>query len=88
MGFTTNIIQVPKPGRGAYNPDRPLHANALIAAQVKHFAEAEKHLPPELQTGIDPDKIATEGEAAAYIRRVTEAIHQSGGRPRKVQAQP
>jgi hypothetical protein len=85
MSDTTNVVRVPKPEGKAYNPDRPLHANALIKAQVAHFAEAERHLPPDYGTGIDPGEIKTEGDASVYIRKVTEAIHATGGRPRKVQ---
>ena len=76
-----NMIQVPKPSRAAYNPKRPLEKNTLIQSQVKHFAEAESKLPENLRTGIDSAKIATEGQAAEYIRKVTRAIHESGGRP-------
>jgi hypothetical protein len=85
MAKSVNVVRVPKPSGKGYNPNRPLDSNALIKAQVNHFAEAERHLPPELRTEIDPGKIRTEGEASAYIRRVTEAIHRTGGRPRKVQ---
>jgi hypothetical protein len=80
MAASVPIIAVPKPGRGAYNPKRPLGSNALVAAAVQHFAEAEKNLPVDLRTGVDPGSIKTEGEAADYIRKVTEAIHKSGGR--------
>jgi hypothetical protein len=80
MATPAQIIRVPKPGRGAYNPGRPLGSNALVAAAVQHFAEAEKNLPADLRTGIGVASIATEGEAAEYIRKVTEAIHKSGGR--------
>ena len=79
MATPANIIPVPKPSRNAYNPNRLLRGNALVLAQVKHFEEAEKNLPPELQTGIDIGSIATEGQASAYIRKVTEAIHKIGG---------
>jgi arylsulfatase A-like enzyme len=58
---------------------RPLRSNALVAAQAKHFAEADRNLPPAFRTGIDVNSIATEGEAADYVRKVTEAIHRSGG---------
>jgi len=85
MSTPRNIVRLPKPATSAYNPNRPLAANALIRAQVRHFAEAERHLPPEFRTHIDPHKIETEGEASIYIRKVTEAIHATGGRPRKVQ---
>jgi hypothetical protein len=74
-----NFIRVPKPSRAAYNPNRPLEKNTLIQSQVLHFQEAEKNLPESLRTGVDVAKIATEGQAAAYIRKVTRAIHESGG---------
>ena len=81
-----NIILVPKPTRAAYHPERPLEKNTLIQSQVKHFQEAELNLPENLRTGVDPTKITTEGQAADYIRKVTRAIHQSGGRaPQKVE---
>lgn len=79
MATPANIIPVPKPSRNAYNPNRLLRGNALVLAQVRHFEEAEKNLPPELQTGIDIGSITTEGQAGAYIRKVTEAIHKIGG---------
>jgi hypothetical protein len=79
MATSAPIVPVPKPGRSGYNPNRPLRSNALIAAQVRHFAEADKNLPADLRTGVNADSIATEGEAAVYIRKVTEAIHKSGG---------
>ena len=85
MATPANIIPVPKPSRNAYNPDRLLTSNALVRAQVTHFAEAERQLPPELQSGIPVASITTEGEASVYIRKVTEAIHKSGGRTGKVQ---
>jgi hypothetical protein len=86
MATTDNIISVPKPSRDAYKPHRPLSRNALVQAQVKHFAEADSNLPPELQTGVEIGSITTEGEASAYIRKVTEAIHKSGGLAGKVRS--
>ena len=88
MSTPARVISVPKPSRTAYNPNRPLSKNTLIQAQVKHFEEAEKHLPPELQTGTDVRTIQTEGEASAYIRRVTRAIHENAGRTAKVRRAP
>ena len=64
MATPANIIPVPKPSRAAYNPNRPLSRNTLVQAQVRHFAEADKNLPPELQTGMDIASIITEGEAS------------------------
>ncbi len=85
----SNVIKVPKPSRAAYNPNRPLGKNALIKAQVEHFKEAESQFPEHLKTGIAEAEIRTEGEAADYIRRVTRAIHETGGRaPEKVRIAP
>jgi hypothetical protein len=75
-----NVIKLPKPDRTAYNPHRLLEKNLLIRAQFEHFQHVEKALPAELQTGIDVEAIKTEGAASDYIRRVTQAIHKSGGR--------
>ena len=74
-----NFIQVPKPSRAAYTPDRPLEKNTLIQTQVRHFREAEMRLPENLRSGVDVAAIATEGQAADYIRKVTRAIHEGGG---------
>jgi hypothetical protein len=82
----SNIIKVPKPSRTAFNPERPLHKNLLIHAQVKHFKEIEEQLPEHLRTGIDTALVRTEGEASRYIRQVTSALHKSGGRvPQRVE---
>jgi hypothetical protein len=75
------LIKVPKPAHTAYDPQRPLEKNQLIHAQVRHFKEAETQLPEHLQTGVDVTTIKTEGEASNYIRKVTKALHESGGRP-------
>ena len=74
-------IKVPKPSGTAYDPHRPLEKNQLIHAQVKHFHEVETQLPEHLRTGMDVATIKTEGQASQYIRKVTKALHESGGRP-------
>lgn len=81
-----NFVNVPKPASTAYNPDRPLEKNKLIKAQVEHFKHVDDKLPPEFQTGVDIATVTTEGRAGEYIRLVTRAIHESGGREaRKVE---
>src|SRR5664279_5298624 len=55
--------------------DQNRPANALLLAQVQHLREAEKSLPPKYHSGIFSHAIQTEGEAARYVRAVTEAIH-------------
>jgi hypothetical protein len=74
-------IKVPKPAGTAYDPQRPLEKNQLIHAQVKHFHEVETQLPENLRTGMDVAGITTEGQASHYIRKVTKALHECGGRP-------
>jgi hypothetical protein len=70
------VIRVPKPARSSYQPQRLLSKNTLLENQVKRFRELEKDLPPEHQTSILFDSIHTEGQAAEYIRRMTERLHR------------
>jgi hypothetical protein len=69
------LIKVPKPPKSAYDPGRPM--NTLLEWQVEHLHEAEKRLPVNYQTRIYTNAIKTEGEAAEYIRAVTEAIRDA-----------
>lgn len=71
------LIPVPKPSKKAMNPNRP--ANTLILNQVSHLQHAERRLPLKYRSEIYTHAIKTEGEAAAYIREVTEAIHRAHG---------
>jgi hypothetical protein len=72
-----SVIHVPRPSKNAMNRDRPV--NALLLAQVKHLQHAERRLPLRYRSEIYTHAIRTEGEAAAYIREVTEAIHRAHG---------
>jgi hypothetical protein len=67
-------IPIPRP-KNVMNPDRP--ANALLLAQVHHLQHAERRLPLRYRSEIYIHAIKTEGEAAEYIREVTEAIHRA-----------
>jgi hypothetical protein len=69
------IIPVPRPSKKAWNPDRPV--NALLVAQVAHLQHAERRLPLGYRSKIYTRAIRTEGEAARYIREVTEAVHDA-----------
>jgi hypothetical protein len=69
------LIHVPRPPKNAYNPDRPI--SALLKQQVEHLYDAEKRLPSRYRSEIYVNAIKTEGEAASYIRAVTEAIHDA-----------
>lgn len=66
------LISVPKP-KNAYDPNRPM--GSLLKSQVEHLREAESKLPLRYRTDLYIRAIKTEGEAAEYIREVTEAIH-------------
>jgi hypothetical protein len=68
------------------NPNRPV--NALLQAQMQHLQDAELRLPLDQQTNIYVNAIKTEGEAADYIRRVTEAIHQAHDAAARKRARP
>jgi hypothetical protein len=67
-------IPVPRP-KGSINPQRAV--NTLLQAQVQHLQQAERRLPLRYRSEIYTHAIRTEGEAAEYIREVTEAIHQA-----------
>jgi len=69
------VIHVPRPSKAAVNLDRPI--NALLLAQVQHLHEAEQALPHSYRSKTYIRAIKTEGEAAAYVREVTEAIHKA-----------
>jgi hypothetical protein len=69
------VIKVPTPPASAYDPNRPM--SALLKMQVEHLQEAERRLPSRYRSEIYTNAIKTEGEAAKYVRAVTEAIHQA-----------
>jgi hypothetical protein len=72
--MSTKIIVPPVP-KDAGNQDRPV--NALLKSQILHLHEAERRLPLRHHSDIYINAIKTEGEAAEYIRTVTEAIHSA-----------
>ena len=75
-------IRVPIPPASAFNKDRP--AGCLLQAQLRHFHHAESaRLPKEKRDGRRPEEIRTEGEAAAYIAKITKLLHpQRRSKPR------
>ena len=80
----SNIVRVPKPAAGSFNPKRLVAKNSLLVNQIQHFRNLEQEMPKELQTGIVFASIKTEGEASEYIRKMTAILHpkvaKSGGR--------
>jgi hypothetical protein len=71
----TTKINLPPPPEGAMNKNRPV--SGLLKAQILHLHEAERRLPLRHHADIYINAIKTEGEAAEYIQRVTEAIHEA-----------
>ncbi len=69
------LITVPKPPKSAYNPERPV--TSLLKSHVEHMREAESKLPLKYRSDFYAKAVRTEGEAAEYIRDVTEAIHEA-----------
>jgi len=80
------LINVPKPPQSAMNPSRPV--NALLKWQMLHLHDAELKLPVSRQTDIYINAIKTEGDAANYIRQVTEAIHTAHAAAAAKRARP
>ena len=80
------LIHVPKPPDSAMNPDRPV--SSLLKTQIEHLHKAEKRLPRHHLTEIYVNAIKTEGEAAAYIRAVTESIHNAHAEAAAQRARP
>jgi hypothetical protein len=81
-------IEVPRPDASAFNPGRPV--NALLMAQLEHLHHAEKNrLPRHKVSRTDLSGIHNEGEAAAYIKKVTAMLHPEGKkRNRKKTSKP
>jgi hypothetical protein len=69
------LIRVPKPPKSAYDPNRPV--SSLLKSQIDHLREAESKLPLRYRSEVYVKAVRTEGEAAKYIREVTEAIHEA-----------
>jgi hypothetical protein len=69
------VIHVPRPPKKAWNPERS--ASGLLLAQIRNLQHAERRLPLRYRTAVYTRAIRTEGEAALYIREVTEAIHKA-----------
>ncbi len=68
-------IAVPRPQKGSFDKNRP--ASDLLRWQMRHLHEVEKQMPHRHQTGRNIEEIKTEGDAAEYIRRVTQKLHKT-----------
>jgi len=68
-----NLIHVPRLPKNAFDPNRPV--SALLKAQIEYLHDAERRLPLRYRSEVYINAVKTEGEAAKYIREVTEAIH-------------
>jgi hypothetical protein len=73
MAKSSNVIRIPKPPKDAYNQNRPV--SELLWEQVEHLAAVVKK-------GIDDERraIRTEGQASAFIKKMTAMLHPEGDR--------
>lgn len=71
-------IVVPRPKKGSFDKNRP--PSDLLRSQMRHLHEVEKQMPHQHRTGRNIEEIRTEGEAAAYIQRVTKKLHTPAGK--------
>lgn len=71
MAKQENVIRIPKPPASAFNKHRPV--SELLWSQVEHLAAVVKK-------DIDDDRraISTEGQASAFIRKMTRILHPEG----------
>ncbi len=70
-------IRIPQPPKSAFNKGRPV--SGLLRSHMEHLQRAEFRLPANMQTNIYINTVKTEGEAADYIRLVTERLHAAHG---------
>jgi hypothetical protein len=76
----SNVVVVPKPSAKAYNPERVLDRRSLLLNQVRQFQHVEQGLPAAERVGLE-GPVETEGQAAEYLRKMTERM-QERGKPR------
>jgi hypothetical protein len=75
MPAYSNIITVPEPEAGSYQPDRP--AGKLLQSQALHLREALMLRFKDLEAllAISPTSLKTERELSDYIHRATAVLH-------------
>jgi hypothetical protein len=81
MSTPSNVINVPDPEPGSYNPNRP--AGTLLLSQTLHLREALLQHLKELADvlAIDPNSLKTEGDVSAYVHRATAMLHTHAAKP-------
>jgi hypothetical protein len=81
MATPSNIIRVPAPEPGSYNPNRP--AGTLLRSQALHLRETLFQHLKELAdlVAIDPRTLKTEGDVSAYVHRATAILHTVHAKP-------
>jgi hypothetical protein len=81
MATPSNVVHVPDPEPGSYNPKRP--AGKLLQAQALHLRETLiKHLEDLVAVlAIDPRSLRTEGDVSAYAKRATAILHTRAAKP-------
>jgi hypothetical protein len=82
MPAYSNIITVPEPEAGSYQPDRP--AGKLLQSQALHLREALLLQLKELAAvlAVPPTSLKTERELSGYIQRATAVLHTRAPKPK------
>lgn len=75
MPTYTNVIEVPEPEPGSYNPNRD--AGKLLQSQALHIREALIHHLHDLSAvlAIDPRTLRSEADLGEYVRKATAILH-------------
>jgi len=83
MAIPPNVIRVPDPEPGSYNPSRP--AGKLLQAQALHMREALiQHLYSLAAVlAIDLHTLKTEADMSAYVKKATAILHTHAAVVRK-----
>lgn len=72
---SSTVLQVMRIQSGGSGSNRPL--SDAVREQIRSLSTEEQKLPSHQKTGIDVSRIATEADAAAYIKAVMEKRQQA-----------
>jgi hypothetical protein len=77
MARSAKVIRIPTPPKDAFNAHRPV--SDLLWMQVEHLAAVVKK-------DIDDERraINTEGQASAFIKKMTTILRPQGARKKRV----
>ena len=76
MASYPNPIDVPKPAKGSFNPNRA--AGLLLRSQATHMREALiKHMSEVAEIlAVDLNTLKSEADISGYVHRATKILHR------------